>query len=591
MLKTAMPDNLESKTLAIQRAAGNISRTAARYLAIIHDMDPDPSKVEAFLAPKWAHLIPGNTITDFSVALDLVSDAVTTGTRMGIFGDYDVDGLGSLAMWVQFLRAVHRLGITTVDFVYLPGTRGHGYGLTEDAVRRFHERGVRLLVALDVGSHDHEAVILAKDLGMTVVVIDHHEPDRPYPSADAFVNPKREDSPFPFRDMATVGLSFYFLYYLALRLGPELPDSRAQLLYSALRYELADYAAMGTISDVAPMLGPNRVLVRKGMEAFNRRERRLFRRGGMAALMKLAHFRDPYVSYRDISFRIAPRLNAAGRMGDPSIALEVLLAEDINRAMAPVRRLEELNTQRRRIQEVVFTEAARQVEQTCPEGWIVLGSSDWPDGIVGIAAARLVDRFGRPAIVLHVDEHGMASGSARAGGMVALDTALASVSDLLERHGGHKEAAGLTLRADLIPSLKDALDRLAPFEKTAEEYAVVDSGRVELLTSPAFMRDIPRLAPFGAGNPPPLLEIVPAIIEPGPRRGGDLPNCTVVDPDTGYKVQARWRGAPADVDGRWRLVVEVDVKATAPSVRRSDGRFDVPVQFVPEFHIKAGERI
>ena len=469
----------------------------------------DPALARAYLEPRLAELRPPAGLAGLSRAVDRICRAVCAGEQVGCFGDYDVDGVTTCALVTGFLR---RVGVTAWPRV---ARREAGYGFGADDAEWFAGRGATLVVTGDCGTSDEAAIRAAGARGIDVIVIDHHTVpaaagteaggggDGGAHPAFALINPLRADSTFPFRGMASVGLAFYVMQRVKTRLRelgffasrPE-PDLRDWL----------DLVALGTIADLVPLAGENRILTRCGLRCLGER-----RRPGLAALLARAGVGlDQPIDERVVGWKIAPRLNAPGRLGDAEPALALLLAEDRGAAEAAADALERANTDRRAEQERVTAEALASLGSRDPGPAVVVAQTGWPSGLVGIVAARLVDIYRRPAFVIALDaEAGIGRGSARTAGEVNLYLALERAAPHLVRYGGHAAAAGLTVAMDRVDVLREALQAAvseqipAAGERTSAPSAdaEVELGEVD----ETLADELASLAPFGKGNEQPIL--------------------------------------------------------------------------------------
>lgn len=452
-----------------------------------------PEAIARFLGPRLGELRPPAGMADLELVLGRLATAIAEGQRIGVFGDYDVDGVTSAAVLAVGLRA---FGAVVAPRV---AARQSGYGLPPEVVDAFADEGCRLIVTGDCGTSDVAALERARSRGVDVVVIDHHQVPSGERLALGMINPHRPDDRFPFKGLASCGIAFYLMAALRSRLGAPRFDPR----------ELLDLVAIGTIGDLVPLVDENRILVAAGLRVLSGR-----RRPGIRALLELAHLDAPALTAEDVSFRVAPRLNAAGRLGDAQLALDLLLAPDDAQAGRLAAQIDDVNRERQRIQEQVWLEAASEAERWADAPAIVVGGQGWHHGVVGIIAARLVDRFGKPAVVVGFDGDS-GRGSARTTGGVNLYESLASTSVHLQRFGGHAGAAGLSVtverfapfRADFLAEVeRRTATRTAP---VIEVDAIVDLADVDL----AFAEELQRLGPYGAGNREPLLALRGLIAE------------------------------------------------------------------------------
>ena len=489
----------------------------------------EPSHAQGFIDPRLAALRPPAGLAGLASAVGRIADAVVAGERIGVFGDYDVDGVTTAALLASFLRAAGAQVEVAV------ARRDAGYGFTPDAAADFARRGCALVITGDCGTSDLEAIRAGAALGVEVIVVDHHTvpaAGTEHP-ARSLVNPFRTDSTFPFRGMASVGLSFYVSASVRtelrdrgwFRTRPE-PDVR----------ELLDLVALGTIADLVPLTNENRILTSLGLRRLQTRVR-----PGVAALLAAAGVdREREVDARTVAWKLAPRINAPGRLGAAEPSLSLLLA-DAASAEARAAALEEANTERRAIQDRVMTEALAQLGDAEPGPAIVLAGEGWPSGVVGIVAAKLVDKYQRPAFVIGLDPvAGIGRGSARTTGGVNLYKALTHAAPCLQRYGGHAAAAGFTIAREQVAALKDALGdacaRLAEGSGPVSAHLDVDAevrlGEVD----ERLAQELAGLGPFGQENPAPLL-VARDLAVTAARRVGDGSHLKLTVEDSQHVVR------------------------------------------------------
>lgn len=473
----------------------------------------EPSDAQAFIDPRLAALRPPAGLAGLSLAVGRIADAVLRGERIGVFGDYDVDGITTAALLTSFLRDAGAHVECAV------ARRDAGYGFTPSAAADFAARECKVVITGDCGTNDLEAIRAGAERGLEVIVVDHHT----VPSATmahpalSLVNPFRADSTFPFRGMASVGLAFYVAASVRTELRdrghfrsrPE-PDVR----------DLLDLVALGTIADLVPLAAENRILTALGLRRLQSRTR-----PGIAALLASAGVEpDKEIDARTVAWKIAPRINAPGRLGAAEPSLALLLASG-EVADGRAQELESANTERRKIQDRVMDEALDQLGDRDPGPAIVLAGEGWPAGVVGIVAAKLVDRYQRPAFVVGIDrETGIGRGSARTCAGVNLYEALATAAPHLDRFGGHAAAAGFTIQRDNVPALVEALS--GAVVRLAEGSGPVAAGRevdaeVRLAeVDERLAQELAGLGPFGQENPAPLLVTRDARVTQVRRVGG-----------------------------------------------------------------------
>lgn len=454
-------------------------------------------QAEGFLQPRLADMHDPFSMKNMDVAVETVLEALEAEARIVVHGDYDVDGMSGTSLLVEFLRYLGG----NVDFV-IPHRVDDGYGLGLEKVQRLAEDGYDLMITVDCGVTAHEPIAAAREAGMDVVVLDHHQPDGQLPPANAILNPVREDCDFPFEGLAAVGVAFNFA--VAIR-----ATMRRRGLFEAGREPdlkgLLDLVALGTVADVVPLEDENRAFVRHGLNRISDRTR-----PGLAALAEEACSGTARITANTVGYKLAPRLNAAGRIDDATQCVELLTTADIRRARAIARRLESLNDERRAIQdevlEAALETARRQVEESLRV--LVVDGPNWHRGVLGIVAGRLSERFHRPAIVLS-REDGLAQGSARSIDGVDMVALLGQADDLLKRYGGHAAAAGMKLAVEDVEEfrerLQEALDDMLEGDTLPKPVVEVDDTVEVGELDRRFLRDLRRLQPFGHGNPEPTL--------------------------------------------------------------------------------------
>ncbi len=424
-------------------------------------------------------------LRDMEAAAQRVRRAVETGEHVAVYGDYDVDGITASSLCADFLR---RRGLTCD--IYIPERLEEGYGLKAAALEELHARGVTLVITVDCGITAVEEAAFARSIGLELVITDHHECGETLPEAAAVVDPRRPDCPSPAKDLAGVGVAFKLICAVA---GPGESEARLE------RY--GDLVATGTVADVMPVTGENRTLIQRGLESL-----RQGKRPGLTELCLAAGIDPKKLTVSNVGFGLAPRINAAGRIGDTDTAVELLLTEDRDRAVHLAVSRCELNRERQRIESAMLQDALQMLERAPqPEGPIVLESATWHQGVAGIVASRLTEKLGLPTVMLCVRD-GVGRGSCRSVEGFDLHEALTRCSGLLMNFGGHEMAAGLTVREENIPALTDALKRLykpapSPKKRLHVDFEVI---KPELLS----LQNVCALAglePYGVGNPQPVL--------------------------------------------------------------------------------------
>lgn len=455
----------------------------------------DPERADSFLHPKLRDMHDPGRMAGMEEAVRCTLEAIEAEERIAVHGDYDVDGLTSTAILLEFFRAV---GVEA-DYT-IPRRLEDGYGLDREVVAEHADRGTDLLITADCGITAHESIAAARETGMTVIVVDHHAVPSTMPPADAILNPRRSTCSFPFEDLAAAGVTFNFAVALrrAMRDRGAFSEGEEPELMGLL-----DLVALGTVADVVPLVDENRAFVRRGLELLTERPR-----PGLGELIRRTGANDGPVTTQTIGYKLAPRLNAAGRLADASICVELMTTHDRRRARAIADRLEKLNAERKGIQSDILQRARAVVQEYREDSVIVVDGEDWHRGILGIVAGRLSEQFHRPVVALDSTET-IAEGSARSIDGVDIVDVLSEADDVLESYGGHAAAAGLSVRTDRIDPLRERLRTTVDERWEGSELpepSVDVEERVHLGTlDHRFVEDLHRLRPFGAGNPEPVL--------------------------------------------------------------------------------------
>ena len=434
---------------------------------------------------------------DMDRAVARVQDALARGEKIAVFGDYDVDGITATCLLTDYLRS---RGAKVV--MHIPGRFDEGYGLSNEAIRALAGEGVRLIVTVDCGITGVEETDFANSLGVDVVITDHHECKETLPAAVAVVDPHRPDCGYPFKHLAGVGVALK----LVLALGG---NDREDALFA--RY--CTLAAIGTIADVMRMEDENRAIVSMGLETIDRSDF-----VGLHALLREVGLAGKPLSSIQVGFVLAPRINAAGRMGRAALAAELLLTDDEREAEEKARELCDLNRERQAVEQEIYAKAVEQLEQLPPDEKyaLVLSSEDWHQGVVGIVASRLSEKYSCPSFMIHL-QGGVGKGSCRSYGGFNLFSALEACSDLLLGFGGHEFAAGFTIEEGNIPAFRRKMNKYVR-EHTGRVMPVSSLTVDAELTRPALVTldEVERLAelePYGAGNDRPVFCLCGALLE------------------------------------------------------------------------------
>jgi single-stranded-DNA-specific exonuclease len=425
---------------------------------------------------------------DLEIAVQRLLQACREGQALAVCGDYDADGMTSTALLVGVLS---RLGAKPQAAI--PSRQSEGYGLNAAMVERLAEQGVKLLVTVDNGISAREALERAEELGLEVIVTDHHTIPPQRPPLLALLHPALTPPSSPYRGLAGVGLAYVLAAAVAERLR------NPQALRTAL-----DLFCIGTIADMAPLTGVNRRWLQEGLPQLHRSLL-----PGLRALAELAGLEDRPIDSQGVGFRLAPRLNAVGRLADPQLAVELLTTADADRALELAERCEQLNRQRRELCDGIEAEANALVEADGDQrpAFLLLAQNHWHHGVIGIVAARLVERWGLPVALLAGEGNGRLRSSVRAPEGFAVDAALQACADLLERFGGHPAAGGFTVQATQVAALHERLNGLANDWLAGREHALVVRPEALLPLEQIdrdFLQQLRRLEPFGAANPSPL---------------------------------------------------------------------------------------
>jgi single-stranded-DNA-specific exonuclease len=451
-----------------------------------------PESADAFLNPSLNRMHDPLLLPDAEIACNRLKLALANREKIMIHGDYDGDGVTSAALWTRCLRA---LGADADVFV--PHRGRDGYDMRSPFIERAAASGARLIVTTDCGIQRVDEVEMARQAGIDVIITDHHTPraSGDIPNAVAVVNPHRKDSKYPFADLAGVGVAFKMCEALTRHLGKNV---------DAFRRGFMDLAAIGTVTDVMPLLDENRILVKFGLEHLQNTKK-----PGLRALMYESGYAEKKIDAYGIGFGLGPRLNAASRVDETKIALDLLLTKDEAEASTLAKRLNELNLERRTIQDRIFQEAMAQAIQhdLSETRCLVISGCGWSGSIVGIVASKIVDRLSRPCIVIAMDEAtGRGRGSARSIQAFNMYEAINQCSDLLNEYGGHAHAAGLSISSEHVDDFSDQMNRIARTQLTDEDCVPTLDVAMELphdQISGQLLEQIGSLAPFGNGNSEP----------------------------------------------------------------------------------------
>ena len=490
-----------ARALAITQRHDDVPELLARILA---GRGIEVDAVAGFLDPTVRALMPDpDSLADMRAAAVRLADGIMRAETIAILGDYDVDGATSAAVLGRYLL---HCGVRPI--IHIPDRLFEGYGPNAEAIRSLAARGATLLVAVDCGTTSHEPMLEARKLGLDVIVIDHHQADELLPAALAVVNPNRLDDLSQLGHLAAVGLVFMTVVAVNREL-------RAREFWTEERPEpdllgFLDLVALGTVADVVPLKGLNRAFVAKGLVALRRRDS-----PGLTALMDIARVGGPPEPWH-LGFLLGPRINAGGRIGRATLGVDLLLQEDPTECARLAAELDRLNRERQAIE--VATVAQAEAEAMAALGVedkgavIVTAAEGWHPGVVGLVAARLKERFGRPAFAIALEPGGIGTGSGRSIAGVDLGRAVrqAVSAGILSKGGGHAMAAGVTLRKDSLTAFRAYLeDALASAVEAArrEDALMIDGAVTASAANSAMVATIARAGPFGAGNPEPVIAL------------------------------------------------------------------------------------
>jgi len=490
-----------------QRRALTIAQTAelpdilARVLAARMPADAAP---DDFLEPTLRALMPDpSTLADMDAAAARIADAIMAGETLGLFGDYDVDGATSIALFVRFLRA-----LGSAPIFHIPNRMFEGYGPNTPALDAMIDQGATLIVTLDCGTAGVEPLGAATARGVDVIVIDHHQEGAERPDVLALVNPNRHDDLSGLGALAAVGVTFMTL----VAVNRALRERGGQTVPQADMMGWLGLCALGTVCDVVPLTGLNRAFVRRGLDVMARRAL-----PGLRELCDIARLSGPPSTYH-LGFMLGPRINAGGRIGDARLGATLLLSDDDAEATRIAAELDRLNAERQAMEAAMLEEAIALTERHYGEspqaGALIVGGAEWHKGVVGILAARLKERFQCPACVISFDEAGEGTASGRSVPGVDLGRAVhdAVEAGVLEKGGGHAMAAGFTIRAEKLDQFRAFMeDAIGDTARTLAETATlsVDAALTGQGASATIVQALERAGPYGAGNPEPLF-VLPA---------------------------------------------------------------------------------
>lgn len=472
---------------------------------IITSRGLDDDTKDLFLSPDYSKLHDPFLLADMDKAVERIIIARKLQEQIVIYGDYDIDGLTATALMLDGLTS---FGFKSVD-KYIPNRFTEGYGLTVESIEIIASSGAKLIITVDCGSLSEKEIIRANELGVDVIVTDHHNAADIQPPAIAVINPKRKDDSYPFSDLAGVGVAFKLIQALQMRLG-SLPKGQEKWLL--------DLVALGTVCDVVPLLDENRIFVYWGLKVLSKTKRL-----GLKALLDISKVNVDSLNTRSLGFSLGPRMNAAGRLETAMHSLELLTTDNRDEAFEKSEYLDNLNVERRAIQARILKEATVQADYYENDSVLVVSDPDWNHGIVGIVAAKLLERYKKPTFVLQ--EMGeKAKGSARSFGDFSAAESIEVSKDIITKGGGHKLAAGVVLPTENIAKFRDRVNKFYDSLGLTDQHqlllpradVIADLSEVDIET----VIMVNQLEPFGNGNPQPILKSEHLLVK-GVRKMGD----------------------------------------------------------------------
>ncbi|HDP69169.1 MAG TPA: single-stranded-DNA-specific exonuclease RecJ [Candidatus Marinimicrobia bacterium] len=449
----------------------------------------DSANIQHFFNPSFQDLYDPFLMLDMEKAVDRLQKALLNRETVLIYGDYDVDGTTATSLLYLFL---HEIGLSTC--YYIPDREKEGYGLSKAGIDEAIQKKASLIISCDCGINAFDEIDYAGANGIDLIVTDHHEPAEKLPAALAILDPKRESDPYPFKELCGAGVAFKMLQAFSLK--NNIPQEKL--------YRHLDLVAIGTAADIVPILDENRVLVSKGLEYLNRTNK-----VGVNALLKVSGFTNKILNVVNIVFGLAPRINAAGRLGEATRAVKLLTSFDRGESRALSSLLEQENKQRQNIEKDTIDQAILQLNAThdiYKDKLFVLSGENWHQGVIGIVASKIKEIYNRPVVMIST-QNGIGKGSARSIADFDLYNAFTRCADLLENYGGHKMAAGLTIKKEMIPRFQQRIQRIANQQITEEMLnprLTIDCEIDFAEINQDLLLHLKKMAPFGPGNMRPV---------------------------------------------------------------------------------------
>ncbi len=452
----------------------------------------DEAEAESFLKSNLFDLPSPYLLKGMDKAIERIKRAIEKGEKMAIYGDYDVDGVTSTALFYTFIK---NLGAPIT--YYNPNRLKEGYGVNIDAIKRLKDQGASLIISGDCGITACNEVEEAKKIGVDFIVTDHHKPPETLPEAVAVLNPHQAGCPYPGKEIAGVGV----IFNLSIALRRALRDSGFFKREEPNLGDYLDFVALGTIADCASLTNVNRIFVKEGMKRMLNP-----RRPGIAALKEVSGIEGEVDSY-DVGFKLGPRINAGGRLQSAGVAVELLISDDLEKARGLARILNHENSKRQQIEEEIFSDAVSQVEgnqRFLEANSLVLSSPKWHPGVIGIVASRIVERYRKPAVLIAIGEGGIGKGSGRSLEGIDLYASLSECRESFEQFGGHELAAGISIKEERIDEFRDRFEK-AVSERDGDFIKLkIDCALDFTDITDSVVSELGLLAPFGIGNPEPV---------------------------------------------------------------------------------------
>lgn len=442
-------------------------------------------EIRKFLEPTREDFHDPFLLPDMEIAVDRIIEAIEKKEKVVIYGDYDVDGITSISVLELFLK---QRGVTVAS--HIPNRLEEGYGLNTEAIKQIYDDGYRLMITVDCGISGIEEIEYANSLGMTTIITDHHEPLDELPKALAVIDAKRKDNTYPFNQLAGVGVVFKLVQAIGIKLGLEQKEY----------LKFLDLVCVGTISDIVPLVDENRVIAKLGLKLVS-----VTKNLGLKYLIQAAGYKR--IDSNTISFGIAPRVNACGRMGHENEALDIFLSDDSEEVEQLTEKLNAYNKVRQETEKAIVEEALQLIEKNKEneKNAIVLGNKGWHHGVIGIVSSKITEMYFKPSILVSF-ENGMAKGSGRSVPGFDLHEALYNSNEYLEKYGGHEMAVGLTLKEENFEKFKEEFEKIAKQANLDEILPIIYIDGIVTGTDmkPEFVKQLTQLEPYGEGNKVPL---------------------------------------------------------------------------------------